>query len=263
MKIHSSFLLFCITVLLFSACKSKEVVTNPKPKSEGELSKAELLDHIQENRFDFDYLVIRGKAVADKPEGGEQHFNYKISMARDSLLLLSVSLMGIEGMKLLVRPDSIFARLSLEHRAILSDFSYISTQTGLPLTFSMLQDLIIGNAVFLNDSLETDGKKEGEYKLLGTISGAKLGYRFDPQNFRMTFLEGNDQARNRKSSISFSDYNPTGNRTIPGSGKMLVEKPRKFSLNFEHAKVEVLQSPPDFSFQIPPSYDIEYAGDSK
>ena len=114
MKIHSSFLLFCITVLLFSACKSKEVVTNPKPKSEGELSKAELLDHIQENRFDFDYLVIRGKAVADKPEGGEQHFNYKISMARDSLLLLSVSLMGIEGMKLLVRPDSIFARLSLE-----------------------------------------------------------------------------------------------------------------------------------------------------
>ena len=127
----------------------------------------------------------------------------------------------------------------------------------------MLQDLFLGNAVFLNDSLETDGKKEGDYKIEGIINGAKLAYRFDPVQFRLTFLEGIDPGKNRKSSVTFSNYNPTGNRTVPMAGEMLVEKPRKFSLNFEHTKVEMLQSPPDFSFQIPPSYDIEYAGDSK
>ena len=84
----------------------------------------------EENRFEFHYLSLKGKAVADDPELGAHTFNYKVSVARDSLIMVSISKLGIEALRMLARNDSVFVRLSLEHRAIVSDFTMLSELSG-------------------------------------------------------------------------------------------------------------------------------------
>ncbi len=254
---------FIISIVLFGGCKSKTVVAKPeKGEPEEGLALKTLLKKVDDNRFEFKYMVVRGNADASQLDES-QSFNYKITLAKDSLILVSISKFGIEAVKLLATPDSVFARMSLEKRAIIADYSYLAEKAGLPLTFLTLQDIFTGNPVIKGDSLIYHGLESQLHIVKGNINSAQMCWKLSSPDYRLSEMKGEDKARNLKSSLALSGWQTMGNRTIPMKASMDVEKPYKISVKFEHSKVEILNEAPSFHFNIPNSYEIEYVGKKK
>src|SRR5258708_37539725 len=80
---------------------------------------------------------------------------------KDSLIWLSINLgLGIEAFGVLITPDSVKILDKLKKVARLRSVSYLQEEIHLPIDFRTLQDLLIGNPIYLDSSNILFYKKE-------------------------------------------------------------------------------------------------------
>lgn len=150
---------FCFTliwsVVLFSACKTKKATTQPVEPAKvavNENSAIEtLLKSIELNRNDYNYINNRGKL---KYDDGEQKadLDVVITLEKDKYIFMSVSaVLGLNVARVLATPDSLVILDLLHRKAIITNYDYLKRMSNVALTFTQLQNLIIGNAPFNHD----------------------------------------------------------------------------------------------------------------
>lgn len=88
-------------------------------------------------------------------EGGKKMNNLSVNirMQRDSAIWVRVSQLNIEGARILITKDSIKVVNRLENTVMLRSAAEGKALMKLGMDFNMLQDLLIGNPVFLSDSI--------------------------------------------------------------------------------------------------------------
>ncbi|RFP66074.1 DUF4292 domain-containing protein [Hymenobacter lapidiphilus] len=90
--------------------------------------------------LDFQFMTAKGKA-----QFGDQSANVNLRMRKDSVIWLSASLLGIEGGRLYITRDSVQVIDKLRREYYSGDFAYLSQRLNVPVTFDMLQALLLGN----------------------------------------------------------------------------------------------------------------------
>ena len=121
--------------LLLGSCTKKLLPTATQPSATNPVPEA-----VKATNLTFEFMTAKGKV-----QFGDQTANINLRMRKDSAIWLSASLLGIEGARLYITRDSVRVLDKLHREYYSGDFAYLSQRLNVPITFDMLQALLLGN----------------------------------------------------------------------------------------------------------------------
>lgn len=102
------------------------------------------------------FITFSGKIDLDYEDADGKKFNVNahLRMYKDSVIWLSITaILGIEGLRAYITPDSVKVLDKQNKTYTARSVSFLQETTGLPLDLSTLQDLLLGNPVFLDSNI--------------------------------------------------------------------------------------------------------------
>ncbi len=195
---------------LASACNKKVVGGTSGRDGLTTTSKAEkIVKGLEDNRFDTEYLEGSARIKLESKQlnvGGTA----TIRLHKDKAIWMSVKKFGFEGARALIRPDSFFVINRLNGDYTAEPLSYIEQKYKIPARFDLLQEIVLGNAVFFTRDLEMD--QTGDlYTLSGQDGRFATKHVVDGRGFKLMEMTLNELAQDRTLSINNADF-----RKAPG-----------------------------------------------
>ncbi len=234
------------------------VVAPPPPAATDTLKDAdEVLKSLHKNKIDFTTFSAKIKVEYEDYRGKQPDFNAFIRLYKDSVLWISINatFLSIEAFRILITKDNITILNKLDKKVEYHNFNYIEEVAHIPLTFSTLQDLVVGNPVYVGDSIVSYRQTENHI-LLGTISDLfknLLTISADNDLLERSKLDDIDVGQNRTADLTYGDYEKDGTFYFPTYREITVAEKTKvdISLNFKQYEFNNELS---FPFSVPKNY---------
>jgi Domain of unknown function (DUF4292) len=187
-------------------------------------------------------------------DGKKEKANAILRMYKDSVIWIAVTgLFGIEGLRAYITKDSIRIINKLDKIYTGRSVAYVQEVTSLPLDLHSLQELLIGNPVFLDSNIVSYTKSANSVSFLSISEGFKHLFTLVDGILHHSKLDDVDINRNRTCDLSYDEYenkkgvNFSSKRRITVSEKSLLDIKLDFkSYNFN----ETLS----FPFSVPKNY---------
>jgi hypothetical protein len=240
-----SFLFICCA--LFS-CKTTGGVFGNKIR---ELGVDELHEAISENRLNYTTFSSKSKIDITGP-GISQSVSAQIDMVRDTLIGISLRLMGVEGARIKITPDSLHMIDRLNQTYLAKGFSFLSEKFAVDLSFCDLQELIAGNPVYYDSTTLSPGVAADKYVLFSEDTVYKNTIWLTPDfNLSRMFIE--DLVRGRTLTLTYAEFDKIEGKPFAFIRTILIEAQEHVSAAIEFNKV-TLNEPVVFNFTINPKY---------
>lgn len=249
-------------VLLLCNCKTNRVAHNrpPKPKA-GETLTADILWKLcNDRRLDYKTLGLAGKMYIDAPSEGlaQMTVNYRIHLKKDSAIWIKLSLLGIEGGRMLITPDSVKVLDKQNRRAFLKSTKEFTEQLGLNVSFAALQDVLLGNPAALADSYTLADPKSNPLVLTAKSQQYEMAYTISPDTYKPLTLILSQPLATDKALLTYADFQLVEKVNFAHELDLkLPIKNGKVSGNLAHTKVELNPTDLTFAFSVPENYTIE------
>jgi hypothetical protein len=205
-----------------------------------------------------DYTTFSAKVDVDYRGGDDKHYdvNATIRMHKDSLIWASVNaVLGIEAMRVLITKDSVFLLDKLNKTYTARSVDYLQEVTSLPLNLSTLQNLLIGNPVFIDSVVSYINDNNGTISLLSLGSAFKnlLTINADNNTLVHAKLDDVDIARSRTANLSYDDYETKRGKLFSTKRRISVAEKNKLDIELSFKQVE-FDEEVNFPFSIPKNY---------
>ncbi len=265
----SLFFLFALT-----SCKNQKKITFNNKKCILDFKNSKTLTaNLKTNEFHFNRLNAKLNVEASV-DSTENSFSVSLRIKRDSIIWMSISKLGIEGVRLLITKDSVKFITHVpgqNSKYFKGDYAYISKLLNSELDFEMLQSLLIGNSVAFYDDDEKikPGVDNCQYTL-GTIRKYKLrkvigkgkelkapvqSIYMVPETFkiaRILFYEFNPD---RNFSACFGGFKKIDSAQLfPTQMKYFIKAQKNIIIDLQYTKT-VLNEEQTFPFKIPDNYE--------
>ena len=180
------------------------------PNSDSVSAASLILKSLDQNKIDFKTFSAKVKVQYEDRNGKQPDFNALIRLQKDSILWISVSatFLSIEAFRVLITPDTIIILNKLDRVVERHSFKYIENIANIPLSFSTLQDIIIGNPIFIGDSIVAYRKTENHIILgtLGKLFKNLLTLSADNKLLEKSKLDDIELGRNRTADLVYDNY---------------------------------------------------------
>lgn len=211
---------------------------------------------VLKNKIDFQTFNAKLRVEYDGKEGGDEATAF-VRLVKDSLLWLSVrGPLGVEGLRVIVSQDSVKVLDPIHKNVKLRSIEYLQEMTQLPFDFATLQNLVVGNPVFI-DSNVVSFKENGNNELLVLMIGKLFKHlvTLDKNDFTLLHskLDDVDEVRNRTCDITFSDYQSQAGFPFSTKRKISVAERSKLDISLDF-KQYTFNQPVTFPFSIPKNY---------
>lgn len=214
------------------------------------------IDRIQ--HIDFSTFSAKVKVDYEGKDDGGQATAY-LRMQKDSVIWISLrGALGIEGVRLLIEKDHVelmnFLKKTVQYRKI----SYLQDLTDIPLDFSTLQAIIIGNPVFIDSNIVSYRNSGNQLLVLMVGNLFKNLLTLDNTDYRIlhTKLDDVDPMRNRTCDITFDGYEKVNDFYFSTIRKISVAEKEKLDVNLQFKQYSFNQ-PESFPFNIPKNYTVK------
>jgi len=215
------------------------------------------LAQVAKNHIDFQTFSSRMKVHYEGGDGKDYEFNAFIHIKKDSLIWLSINAgLGIEAFRVLITPDSVKILDKLKKIARLRSVSFLQEDIHLPVDFKILQDLLIGNPIYLDSSNILFYKKEqAGISLLSMGSLFKNYLTLNPgdNTLRHSKLDDTDPRRARTCDLTYGDYEQKDSQRFSTYRKISVAEKSKVDIELIY-KQNKFNEPLSFSFTVPKNY---------
>ncbi len=216
-----------------------------------------ILKSLKKNRIHFTTFSSKIKVEYEDSKGKQPDFNAFIRLYSDSVLWVSISatFLSIEAFRILITKDSITIVNKLDKLVEYHPFNYIEEITHIPLNFSTLQDIIIGNPIYVGDSVVSYKQTENHllvatvdkfFKNLITVSA-------DKTLIERSKLDDINLSQNRTADITYGDYEKNNGVYFATSREITVAEKTKIDINLSYKQYE-FNKELSFRFVVPPSY---------
>jgi hypothetical protein len=186
-------------------------------------------------------------------------FTAFIRMAKDSVIWIRIeALFGIEAFRALITKDSVYVLDKFKKRAMVRSLAYFEEMTQLPLDFTTLQDLIVGNPVFFGENITSVQKNERLVSLLHIGDLFKHLVSLDKDNFRMMHskLDDVDVNRNRTADLNYNDYEEKNGISFSTERNVVIAEKSRVEIKM-HFKQFQFNEMLNYPFSIPSNYKIQ------
>jgi len=214
-----------------------------------------IISNLSKRRIDFATFSGKVKINYEGKENSDQATAY-IRIRKDSLMWISLTgALGIEGMRVLISKDSVKLMNKLQKTVEYRSIAYLQQLAEIPFDFYSLQDLIVGNPVFVDSNIVSYKSTNNELLVLMTGNIFKHLITLSTNDFTVLHskLDDVDSARNRTADITYADYENAGNFNFSTSRKITVAEKSKLDINLDFKSYN-FNKPQDYPFNIPKNY---------
>lgn len=274
MKQSFSFLL-AVTFLAFS-CKTikktqgiqeaitkkdtaQTIVIKETPRIDSAAIVKDIMGKVVKSKIDFNTFNAKIKVSYEGPEKSDNYTVY-LSMKKDSVILLKVTgtFLGIPGLGLeaRIRKDSVVVvRHAGEKYVMNRSINYLQEVTEIPFDFSTLQDLLIGNPVFIDSNVVSYKAGASQFLVLMVGDMFKHLVTLDKTDFKVLHskLDDVDLQRNRTCDITFTNYQPMGPFRFATYRSISIAEKSKLDIYLDF-KEYTLNEPLKYNFEVPKKF---------
>ena len=211
------------------------------------------------NKVDFQTFSAKIKVDFVGADGKKNDLNAFVRLKKDSVLWVSLNaLLGIEAFRVLITPDSVKVLNKLDRVVQLRSVSYLREITRLPFGFQELQDLIIGNPIYLDTNIVSYKKEQQSISLLNVGDIFKHLLTLEPETLRITHskLDDADPKRARTADITYGDYEMRDNKAFSTYRRITVAEKSKLDIELKYRQFD-FNVPLNFPFNIPKNYKLQ------
>jgi hypothetical protein len=264
-------LAFVILIGLLTSCRSTKkiqtaiakkdtvaVVNVPAGPSRNDTVRMikETLSRVDSNRIDFRTYSAKVNVDYTGGDGKKYNVNANIRMLKDSAIWVSVNaILGIEAMRLFITKDSVKLLDKLNKTFTNRSVDYLREVTSLPLNLYTLQDLIIGNPVFLDPNVVSYSISNNQIALLslGDIFKNLITVDANDKTLLHSKLDDVNPGRNRTADLTYSDYESKRGKPFSTKRRIVVAEKNRLDVKLDFKQYDFDQEV-SFPFSIPKNY---------
>lgn len=267
------FIFICTIALFFASvysCRTSKKLQSAITKKDtivtlvanpAETDSAQLLHDaftkIRANTVDFKTFSSKIKVDYNDSKQRNYDFNAFVRIRKDSVIWISIiATFGIEAFRVFITPDSVKVMDRLDKNVQYRSVEYIKEIIQLPVDFYILQNIIVGNPVFL-DSTHVLMYKERESSVslstMGSFFKQLLTARKEDFAILHSKLDDIDLVRNRTADFTYDDYTTVNGRLFSASRKIAVAEKTRLDVSLEYKQPE-FDKELTYPFNVPRSY---------
>lgn len=265
-------ILFVLAIIgLLASCRSSRVIgravgkkdstvavttTADTPKADTQQIIRNALQQLQNNRIGFNTFSAKVGIDYKGTDGKGHDVNANIKMYRDSAIWVSVNaILGIEAMRLLITKDSVKLLNKLEKTYAARGISFLQETTSLPLDLNILQNLIIGNPVYVDSNIVRYADGNGTVSLvsLGSLFKNLLTLNESNKAILHSKLTDTDLFRNRTADLSYGEYEMAKGFPFSTRRQIVVSERGRLEVKLDF-KNYTFNEEVTFPFSVPKNY---------
>jgi hypothetical protein len=208
---------------------------------------------------DFIYMTTKTKLEFSDGNSVDQ-YALSLRIKKDSVIWASVGKAGVEGVRCLLRPDSLFVLDKMKNDSYSYDLNYLQTIIQSNLSYYNIQNLLVGDLLFPYEVQDAVTKNETHYILTqkkGNLNVESF-VRFD--NMKVEKASITDSISMSKTTITYSSFIVADSILVPSVCALDIEykkdgKKMQTQLILSHSKIEFTTKSLNFPFTVPKKYN--------
>jgi hypothetical protein len=258
-----------ISQAFFAGCKTtkkinkaispKEVYPVPENRSKADSVKeiTETVNRLKGNYIDFRTFNAKIKVESSDSKGKNPDISAVVRIIKDSAIWLSLSatFLNIEVYRVLIKKDSVILLNKQKKEVQFRSMDYLQEVTEIPFDYQTLQDLIIGNPVFFNDSINSFRQQDNVILMssIGEYFKNLLTLTRDSKLMLHSKMDDVDHNRNRTADITYDSYENKGGTFFSTDRQIIVAEKNKMSISLNYKQYE-FNKELSVGFNIPKNY---------
>ncbi|OQP51026.1 hypothetical protein A4H97_04205 [Niastella yeongjuensis] len=213
-------------------------------------------DTIHQNNIKFNTFNAKIKVHFERSDGKNYDFTAYVKNIKDSVLWISVrAVLDFEVFRVKITPDSLIILDKTKKTAQLRSVQSLQEVIQIPLTFNDLQNLLVGNPIFLDSNINSYKKDDRYISLIsmGTIFKHLLTVSKDDYTLQHSKLDDVDPIRARTADITYGDYQNKNGVQFSTYRKITVSEKQKLDVTMEYKQFD-FNVDLNTSFSIPKNY---------
>ena len=252
----SALLLAALVGPLLAGCHRKLV---PAPAAPTKTTAVPAPAGLKVANTSFAHLNGRGKVRFERGPTN-QSANFNLRVRRDSAIWLSGSLLGIEGVRALLTPDSVRIVNRLEKTYFVGSYSYLSQLLGVPVAYKQVQAILLGDYLPPPTGTRPTVQAEADNQAVRyPLAALLLEQLLSQSTGRVQQLKISEANAPRSLTVSYADFQTPPGADLPLAftvsvvGQQSGAPTTSATLNFN--RVEVGSARLEFPFNVPKGYE--------
>ncbi len=215
-----------------------------------------LVAEIHSRHMDFKTFSAKIK-VEYEDNKSKQSITAYVRMIKDSTIwvLGIATVFNIEAFRALITKDSVFVIDKINKEVLFRSIDYLQEVSEIPFDFKTLQDLLVGNPIFFNDSIVS--YKETESKILLATIGEKFKHLLTltkpGRELTHSKLDDLNISRNRTADITYGEFENKNNINFSTYREITVSEKNKLDIQMNYKQYE-FNKDLQINFTIPKNY---------
>ncbi len=212
-----------------------------------------ILQKITSTKLDFKTMNARIKVDYESPKNADSYIA-NLSMLKDSAIFITIrGAMGVIGIKALIKKDSVVLIYPLNKKVERKPLSYLQEVIKIPFTFTTIQDLFIGNPIFMENNKIVSYKMANnklEVGLMGSLFKNLIILNDDNSKVLHLKLDDIDISQHRTCNITYSGHTTANQYQFPLIRDISISANSKLNIHME-IKEYSFNDPIKYAFAIP------------
>lgn len=244
-----NFIYLSTCILLLGACKTSKKALSSNLRSDTEIKSA-----LAKHNIKYDWFTAVGKIRLSTPDESIGAKVY-LRIQRDSAIWMVVKKIGIEVARVLITPEEFTIIYRWEKVYEQESLKTLMDSYNASLSFTELQDYIIGNIPVIDSSNFTTRQTASEIICQTNIMGHKSFLKLDQNNLQLLSFEIFN-TKNESAKGDFEDFKSIGEYTVPYKRSFYIS-------SLEHGDLMAIlditelqiNEPKSIKFSVPPHYE--------
>ncbi len=214
-----------------------------------------IIEKLAQTKINFKTMNARLKVDYESATNADNYIA-NISLVKDSSIYITIrGAMGVIGLKALITADSAFLIYPLRKNKNIErkSLGYLQEVIKIPFTFSTLQDLLIGNPIFIEDAKIVSYKVNNNKLQVGMLSSIfknLIVLNDDNTRILQLKLDDIDITQHRTCAISYSNHVPVNQYQFPLNRELIISAQSRLEVRME-VKEFNFNEPLKYTFGIP------------
>lgn len=270
MKYLASTFFFVLIVLLLAECRTtkriSKVVATKDTLAVAPVNTSytdsiafvkKTIDNFKKHYIDFKTFAAKIKVEYEDSKGKQPDVTAKVCVFKDSLIWISLTatFLNFEVFRAYINKDSVILINKQAKEVQYRSLDYLQEITQIPFDYSTLQDLLVGNPIFLDSNIVSFKKTENAYRIgiIGTYFKHLLTLSLDNNILLHSKLDDVDVTRNRTADITYSDFEKAGGIDFSTYREITVSEKNKLDIRMNYKSYE-FNKDLSVSLSIPKNY---------
>ncbi len=217
----------------------------------------QVFQSVQSNRINnFRSMTAKVKVDYKGSDGKKLDFTANVRVQKDSAIWIIVNTIIGEALRAMVTQDSVKVLYKMDKIVQLRSIEYLQEVTKIPFSYYEMQDLLLGNPIYLDSNIVSYKNEEKTISLMsvGSLFKHFLTVFRNDYALQHSKLDDVDVIRARTCDITYGDYEAKNGINFSKYRKIVVSEKSKLEIELQFKQFDFINEQLSFPFPIPKNY---------